>query len=176
MTPLQVFIAYAKIRGIMPELKKAENNQLRSYFEFDPQTGQHVKKNISFKGMFENHFFNNGFGYSPIYSILYHFDDGDIVLDMPKVNKAHRRWRTFVINNVILDEPLKNGAKIKYKSWGMEREGTVHHIMNDYSRILVKDENDRIQYISPGNILEVEGKPFEISFHFKWKGKEYGKK
>ena len=175
MTPFQLFLAYVKIRGIMPELKKAESNKRRPYWEFDPTVGKHVQKLVTFQQMFVNHFKSNGFGYSPLLSLLYQYQNGDVILRLPKVEKAYRLWSTFVKRNIILDEPLKVGAKVKYRSWGIEHTGVLKKIIPDYSRFVIKSDTGNTQTISPGSILEVDGKPYEFSFHFKWKGKEYGK-
>jgi hypothetical protein len=101
------------------------------------------------------------------------------MLRNPNVEKAHRRWSTFVNNNVILDGNLKVGSKVKYKWWGREYTGTIFYINKDMSRIKIT-RNDQhgglfdCDSVHPGCIFEVDGQPVEFSFHIRWKGKEYG--
>ena len=177
MTPFEIFIAYAKIRGIMPDLKKLENNNTKMYYDYDPSSGQYKKLYTNFRGIFNSHFKANGFGNTLFVSLLYQYTDGGTILRRDKVSYAHKRWLAFVRNNVKLDNGPKVGDTVKYKSWNQIYEGKISHICDDYSRIRVERGDNRIpQYISPGNIIEVNGKPLELSFHIKWKGKEYGKK
>lgn len=178
MTPLQVFITYAKIRGIIPNIHKMAIDNTRSFYGFDHTTGQYKKMYASFKNIFDNHFNNHGFGNTMFVNLLYQYPDGDTMLRSPNVEKAHRRWTTFVNNNVILDGNIKVGSKVKYKWWNREYTGTVFYINKDMSRIKIT-RNDNIgscDSVHPGCILEVDGQPVEFSFHIRWKGKEYGNK
>ena len=177
MTPLQVFIAYAKIRGIIPDIHKIAVDNTRTFYGFDQTTSQYKKMNASFKNVFNNHFSNHGFGNTMFVSLLYQYSNGDTMLRKPNVEKAHRRWTTFVNNNVVLDGNIKVGSKVKYKWWSREYTGTVFHINKDMSRITItrNDQyNEHCDSVHPGCILEVDGQPVEFSFHIRWKGKEYG--
>lgn len=179
MTPLQVFIAYAKIRGIIPYIHKMAIDNTRTFYGFDHTTGQYKKMYASFKNILDNHFSNHGFGNTMFVNILYQYPDGDTMLRKPNVDKAHKRWSTFVNNNVILDGNIKVGSKVKYKWWNREYTGTVNYINKDVSRIKIYrdiNEYDRpiCDNVHPGCILEVDGQPVEFSFHIRWKGKEYG--
>lgn len=177
MTPLQVFIAYAKIRGIIPYIHKIAIDNTRTFYGFDQTTGQYKKMNASFKNVFNNHFSNHGFGNTIFVNILYQYPNGDMMLRKPNVEKAHRRWTTFVNNNVVLDGNIKVGSKVKYKLWSREHTGTVFYINKDMSRITItrNDQyNEQCDSVHPGCILEVDGQPVEFSFHIRWKGKEYG--
>ena len=177
MTALEVFVAYAKLRDIVPDIHKVALDNARSYYNFDDALGQYKKINASFKDVFYGHFSKNGFGGYMFYNILYQFQRGDVILNEPRVDKASKSWLRFVKNNVVLDSKIEPGSKIKYKFWGLEHTGVVTEIRYDLSRIEVRRDNDsRINYVRPGQILEVDDKPFEFSFHIKWKGKEYGKK
>lgn len=178
MTPLQVFITYAKIRGIIPNIHKMAIDNTRTFYGFDHTTGQYKKMYASFKNIFDNHFNNHGFGNTMFVNLLYQYPDGDTMLRSPNVEKAHKRWSTFVNNNVILDGNIKVGSKVKYKWWNREYTGTVFYINKDMSRIKIT-RNDHIgscDSVHPGCILEVDGQPIEFSFHIRWKGKEYGNK
>jgi hypothetical protein len=177
MTPLQVFIAYAKIRNIIPSICKIAFDNNRLYFDFDPKTGQYTGKRMPFKEMFDSHFKNWGFGNTLFVSLLYQYKDGDVMLKKPDVEKAHRRWTTFVNNNVIYDGNIKLGSKIKYISWGSERTGVVTFINKDFSKVKVKRYgSNTIDSVYPGCVTEVDDQPVDISFHIRWKGKEYGNK
>ena len=175
MTPLQIFLAYTKIRGIMPKIHKLGIDGAKSFYEYDPASGKYIKKYALFKDIISNHFKNHGFGNTMFVSLLYQYPYGREILNIPEVNKAHKRWSTFVNKNIVV-EGIKPGDSVKYKLWGRESEGKVFHIMNDFSRIQVEMGNGRIENVPPGGIIEVNDKPFEFSFYFKWKGKEYGKK
>ena len=179
MTPLQIFITYAKIRGIIPYIQKLAFDNTRSFYSFDQSTGQYSRICASFKNIFNNHFRNHGFGNTMFVNLLYLYPDGDSMLDNPCVEKAHRRWTTFVRNNVIFDGNIKVGSKVKYKSWNQEYTGTITQIDKDMSTINIKrdcENFEMVDHVNPGCILEVDGQPVEFSFHIKWKGKEYGNK
>ena len=175
MTPFEIFISYAKIRGIIPELHEVAFTTVK-YWVFDTGTGLYKQIDGKFSDLFNNYFSSNGFGGSLLFSLLYQYENGDKIFRKGKIFNAHRKWLTFVRNNVIIDNEIKCGDTIKYMMYGSEYEGTVIKISNDYSGISVKNNVGNIHYVKPGNILEVNGKPFEFSFHFRWRGKEYGKK
>ncbi len=181
MTPLEVFLAYAKSRGIIPSMTKlATDGSTRTFYAFDQPTGQYKKKLASFKNVFDNHFDNHGFGNTMFASLLYQHPDGDVILRKPNVQKAHKRWTTFVGNNIISDGNVKRGSKVKYRWWGQEFTGVVEYINRDLSFVKVRRcHNGNIPFIDcvpPGGIIESDGEPANFSFHIKWKGKEYGNK
>ena len=178
MTPFEVFMTYVKLRGAMPTLHKL-SARIRSVYLFDVDEGRYKMKPARFKDIFDNHFRNHGFGNTIFLNILYQYPDGDSFLESPEVNKAHKRWTTFVNNNVILDGNIRVGNKVKYKFWGVEHTGVIVYINKDFSRVKIRRDSDDIRmpfydHVSPGSILESEGEPADISFHIKWKGKEYG--
>jgi len=179
MTPLQIFITYAKIRGIIPYIQKLAFDSTRQFYSFNYATGQYNKTYASFKNIFDNHFNNHGFGNTMFVNLLYQYPDGDTMLRNPNVEKAHRRWTTFVNNNIVFDGNIKVGSKVKYKWWNSEYTGTVNYINKDISGI--KISRDTLEYarpiydnVHPGCIIEVDGQPVDFSFHIRWKGKEYG--
>ena len=179
MTPLQIFVTYAKIRGIIPYIQKLAFDSTRQFYSFNYATGQYNKAYASFKNIFDNHFNNHGFGNTMFVNLLYQYPDGDTMLRNPNVEKAHRRWTTFVNNNIVFDGNIKVGSKVKYKWWNSEYTGTVNYINKDISRIKISRdiiEYDRPIYdnVHPGCIIEVDGQPVDFSFHIRWKGKEYG--
>lgn len=176
MTPLQVFLAYAKIRGIIPSMHRLAIYSNWKIYLYNPANGQYSKSNAMFKDIFKNHFSNDGFGNTLFVSLLYQYPNGDNILRKPDVEKAHRKWTTFVNNNIIYDGNVKIGDRVKYKWWNAENTGEVVRINRDFSRIEVKRDDGSYVHLNPGCVLEVEGKPVEFSFHIKWKGKEYGKK
>jgi hypothetical protein len=177
MTALEVFVAYAKLRDIVPNIHKVALDNAKHYYSFDDVLGQYRRISAPFKDVFYGHFNQNGLGGYMFYSILYQFQKGDVILNEPRVDKASKSWLRFVKNNVVLDSKIGPGTKIKYKFWGSEYIGVVNGIKYDLSRIEVRRNDDsRINYIRPGQIIEVDDKPFEFSFHIKWKGKEYAKK
>ena len=173
MTPLQVFLSYAKIRGIMPELIKIGSREAVDFYKYSGVTGRYERVNAKFRDVFDNHFKNHGFGWTLFNSLLYNFRNVDTTWD-DKLEKAHRLWSGFVRNNTYLDN-MKVGDKVKFVSWNNEREGTILDISKDYSRIKVAfDVGSRTTFINFGNIREINGEAFEPCFHIKWKGKEYG--
>ena len=177
MTPLQVFLTYAKIRGIMPDIIKLGMRKTTNFWGLDPGTGQYCKKQASFSEILDNHFKTNGFGNTLFVSLLYQYFDGDWFLRKPRVEKAHKRWTTFVWHNVIPDGNVKVGSKVKFKWWNAEKTGTVRFISRDFCKIQVQDdETSQIYHIQPGCISESDGEPADFSFHVKWKRKEYGVK
>ena len=180
MTPLEVFIAYAKIRGIIPGMHKLAIDNARTFYAFDQYSGRYIKKCATFKNVFNNHFENHGFGNTMFVNLLYQYQNGDKILKKPDIQKAHKRWTTFVNNNIILDGNVKRGSKIKYKWWGHELNGTVEYVNKDLSFIKVKRCNGGnmplMDCVPPGGIVESDGEPANFSFHIKWKGKEYGDK
>lgn len=175
MTPLQVFLTYAKIRGIMPDIIKLGMRKTTNFWGLDPGTGQYYKKQASFSEILDNHFKTNGFGNTLFVSLLYQYFDGDSFLRKPRVENAHKRWTAFVNNNIIPDGNVKVGSKVKFKWWNTEKTGTVRFINRDFCRIQVQDdETSQIFHIQPGCISESDGEPADFSFHVKWKRKEYG--
>ena len=177
MTPLQVFLTYAKIRGIMPDIIKLGLRRANNYWGYDPATCQYSRKQVTFSELFDCHFKLNGFGNTLFVSILYQYYDGDSFLRKPNVEKAHRRWTAFVGNNIISDSNVKVGSKVKFKRWNSDKAGTVTYISRDFCRIQVEDDQTHTTYhIQPGCVIESDGEPPNFSFHIKWKGKEYGVK
>lgn len=177
MTPLQIFITYAKIRGIIPYIQKLAFDSTRQFYSFNYATGQYNKTYASFKNIFDNHFNNHGFGNTMFVNLLYQYPDGDTMLRNPNVEKAHRRWTTFVNNNIVFDGNIKVGSKVKYKWWGHEYTGTVFYVNKDMSRIKISRDGQNTEimdHVHPGCIIEADGQPVEFSFHIRWKGKEYG--
>ncbi len=178
MTPLQVFIAYAKIRRIIPYIHKIAITHDRTFYNFDQQTGQYTKKYMSFKNVFDSHFSSYGFSNSLFTNLLYQYPNGDVMFRRPCVEKAHKRWMTFVNNNVIFDGNLKIGSKVRYRWWNIEYTGVICSVNKDLSAIRIRRDCDRpvLDVMHPGSIIEVDGQPPEFSFHIKWRGKEYGNK
>lgn len=179
MTPFEVFMTYVKLRGAMPTMHKYAMIP-RSIYVFDVNEGRYTRKPCMFKDVFNNHFQNHGFGNTIFVNLLYQYPDGQMAFDDPNVEKAHKRWTSFVSKNVIPDGNIKVGSKVKYKFWGVEHVGTVSFINNDYSRVkIVRNNNEQMPFydnVSLSSIVECDGNPVDISFHIKWKGKEYGTK
>ena len=73
MTPLQVFLAYAKIRGIMPDIIKLGMRTTSNFWGLDPGTGQYIKRKATFSEIVDNHFKLNGFGNTMFVSLLYQY-------------------------------------------------------------------------------------------------------
>lgn len=177
MTPLQVFLTYAKIRGIMPDIIKLGMRTTSNFWGFDPATGQYNKKQATFSEIINNHFKTNGFGNAMFVSLLYQYYDGDSFLRKPRVENAHRRWTTFVNKNIVPDGNVKVGSKVKFRWWNSDKSGTVMFINRDFCRIQVKDDlTNSVYHIQPGCITESDGEEPDFSFHIRWKRKEYGVK
>lgn len=175
MTPLQVFLTYAKIRGIMPDIIKLGMRTTSNFWGFDPATGQYSRGKANFSTIMDNHFKSNGFGNTLFVSLLYQYVDGDSIIRKPRVETAHRRWTAFVNNNIVSDSNVKVGSKVKFKWWNTDKSGTVMFIPRDFCRIQIKDDlTNSVYHIQPGCIIESDGQPAEFSFHVRWKRKEYG--
>lgn len=175
MSPLQIFIAYSKMRGIMPKLHKMALDT-RMVYTYNESSHQYEKKFLKFCDMFNDHFNAYGFGGNLFITLAYQYTYGGEIIRNPDVYYASKRWNDFMGRNVIYDGNLKPGARVKYLIWGNENEGVVESISRDFSKVKVTNSLGRTWTTTPGKITEVDGKPLDLSFHFKWKGKEYGKK
>lgn len=175
MTPLQIFLAYVKMRGITPKLYKMALDTRMTY-SYNEDSHQYERRHLRFCDIFEDHFKVYGFGGCLFTNLTYQYPYGGNIMRDPDVYYASRRWSDFINRNIVYDGNLKVGSHIKYLSWGGTYEGTVEFISRDFSRIKLTSGVGRTWTTNIGKITEVDGKPLDLSFHFKWKGKEYGKK
>jgi hypothetical protein len=175
MTPLQIFLAYSKMRGIMPKLHKMALDTRMTY-NYNETSHQYERRNLKFYEIFEDHFKTYGFGGGMFLTLAYQYPYGGEIIRDPDVYYAARRWNDFMSRNIVYDGNLKVGSRVKYLSWGGTYDGVVESISKDFSRIKVTNGVGRTWSTTIGKITEVDGKPLDLSFHFKWKGKEYGKK
>lgn len=175
MTPLQIFIAYVKMRGIISKLYKMALDT-RMVYVHNENTRQYERRQLKFQDVFQNHFNTYGFGGCIFTNLTYQYPYGGEIMRDPDVYYAAKRWNDFVGRNIVYDGNLKVGSHVKYLSWGDTYEGTVESISRDFSTVRLATSVGRSWTTNIGKITEVDEKPLDLSFHFKWKGKEYGKK
>lgn len=175
MTPLQIFLAYVKMRGITPKLYKMALDTRMAY-SYNETSRQYERRHLKFQDIFQDHFKTYGFGGCIFTNLAYQYPYGGEIMRDPNVYYASRRWSDFMNRNIVYDGNLKVGSRIKYLSWGGTYEGVVESISKDFSIIKITNSVGRTWTTNIGKITEVDGKPLDLSFHFKWKGKEYGKK
>jgi len=174
MTAIQVFLTYLKLKGVFRKVHNVCFNVTDNFYKYSERSGMYEKKNVTFNDAFLDTFMNNGFCPNMVEMVLYSFNKMYGIIGNDDIMKASRRWDYFIKNNVVLDN-LKVGDTLTIERFGNICTGEVISIHRDFSRVVISD-GDRKTYVRPNNIKEVNGKPFEFSFHINVKGKEYGKK
>jgi hypothetical protein len=174
MTAFQVFLIYLKLKGVFSKIHNACFGVTDNFYSYSDVYRRYEKKSVTFNEAFLELFRENGFCNNMLEIILYDFNSVYGIINNEDMVKALRRWDYFVRNNVILDN-LKIGDSLTSECFGNVRTGEVISINKDFSRITISD-GIRRTYVRPGQIKEVNGKPFEFLFHISVKGKEYGKK
>jgi hypothetical protein len=169
MKPIEVFIKYAKIRGIMPFLKFKEHNKVIAipdwhtwkvaYKNFKTYTNEYVKYS-GFYGLFSE--------------LEYYFFGHDAALNQD-YSRAIRLWTGFVNKNIFIKNPPDVGDTIRIVIFANEeRDYKFLRFLDGYRSVQVKDDNGRLFYYNVDKIRKVNGEPYELDFYIKWKRKTYG--
>jgi hypothetical protein len=174
MSSYQVFLMYLKLKGVFSKIHNVCFNVTDNLYGYSEKSGMYEKKSVTFNKVFLDIFKNYGFCSNMVETVLYSFNKMYGKLGDDDIMKASRRWNYFIKNNVVLDN-LKVGDTLTIERFGNICTGEVISIHRDFSRVVISD-GDRKTYVRSNNIKEVNGKPFEFSFHINVKGKEYGKK
>lgn len=169
MKPIEVFIKYAKIRGIMPFLKAKERNKVIATPDW--HSWDIVYRN--FKTYTNEYVLHNGF-YGLFSELEYYFFGHDSMYNQD-YNKAIRLWPGFVSRNILIKNPPKEGDTITVTTFANdEHDYKFIQFWDAYRSIQVKDELGRRFFYNTDRIKKLNGEPYEMDFYIKWKRKTYG--
>jgi hypothetical protein len=169
MKPVEVFIKYAKIRGIMPLLKAKEGNKVIQIPDWN--SWEMVYKN--FKTFANEYVYHSGF--YGLFSELEYYFFGHNCMYNQDYNKAMRLWTGFVTRNILVKNPPKEGDKITLLAYNNNEENfTFIKFYDSYRSLQVKDDNGRAYHYKVDRIRKLNGEPYELEFCIKWKRKTYG--
>lgn len=175
MKPVEVFVKYCKLKGIMHHIKKIENNNYVINFVYS--TDFSLKKQfLTIPDALSNSFENKGFFWmfcdfeyacweriGWMNSYIY-FND--------KYYKASTCWRRFVRNNVILKNDIKKGDKVKFV--GRNSSYSFIKFAKGYRDVIVRNlENNRLCTFRVKEIEKINDEDFAADFYIKFKGKIY---
>jgi hypothetical protein len=170
MKPIEVFIKYAKIRGIIPFIKARERGkviQVPDWHSWD----------MVFKDFktFANEFtYHNGF-YGLFSELEYYFFGHDCSQINQDYNKALRLWTGFVNRNIFLKNAPKEGDKLTLLAYNnREEDYKFLKFYDGYRSLQVKSDSGRTFYYNVDRIKKLNGEPYELDFYIKWKRKTYG--
>ena len=170
MKPIEVFIKYAKIRGIMPFIKARERGKVI-------QVPDWYSWVMGFKDLktFVNEFtFHNGF-YGLFSELEYYFFGYNCSQINQNYNKASRLWTGFVNRNIFLKNEPKEGDKLTLLTHAnREEDFKFLKFYDGYRSLQVKSDRGRTFYYNVDRIKKLNGEPYELDFYIKWKRKTYG--
>ena len=170
MKPIEVFIKYAKIRGIMPFIKAREGGKVIRI----PDWYSWQMSYKDFKTFANEYTYHNGF-YGLFSELEYYFFGNDCMYRNENYSKAIRLWNGFVARNILVKNPPKEGDKLTINTFGnTEEEYTFLKFYDAFRSVQVKDDTGRMFYYNVDRIKKLNGEPFELEFYIKWKRKTYG--
>ena len=173
MKPIEVFLKYCKIRGIVGEVKSMENFKQITKYRYDAGTRKYVEIRLMFKDTINLHV--NEFGFRYLFNEIENLYCKNRCFS-EKYLKAKRLWNDFCRNNVKISNPLNKGDKITVR---FSLEGEIQYefveYTNDHNAIIVlKDGKRQKIFLGTRDIICLEnGEEYEADFFIKWKGKEY---
>ena len=170
MKPIEVFIKYAKIRGIMPFIKYRERGkviQVPDWYSWDM-----VFKD--FKTFANEYTYHNGF-YGLFSELEYYFFGHDCPQINQDYNKASRLWNGFVSRNIFLKNEPKEGDKLTLLAYNnREEDYKFLKFYDGYRTLQVKSDSGRTFFYNIDRIKKLNGEPYKLDFYIKWKRKTYG--
>ena len=170
MKPIEVFIKYAKIRGIMPFIKARERGKVIQI----PDWHSWVMVFKDFKTFANEFTYHHGFNglFSELEYYFFGYNCSQINQDY---NKASRLWTGFVNRNIFLKNEPKEGDKLTLLAYNnREEDFKFLKFYDGYRSLQVKSDSGRIFHYSVDRIKKLNGEPYELDFYIKWKRKTYG--
>lgn len=175
MKPVEVFVKYCKLKGIMRHIKKIENNSYVTSFKYSADY-TFKKTNITISDSISDSFENKGFFwmFCDFECICWRriLDTNNYLYSNDEYYKAARCWRRFVRNNVILKNDVKKGDKVKFV--GRNSSYAFIEFAKGYRDVIVRNlENNRLCTFRVKEIEKINDEDFAADFYIKFKGKIY---
>ena len=175
MKPIEVFVKYCKLKGIMSHIKNIENYGYSTEYKYT-EYRNYKKTFSSITDSLSRTFKNKGFFWmfcdleclcwsriTECNNYLYHNED---------YVKASKSWRRFVRNNVKLKNEPKKGDIVKISH--RDNEFLFDGFSRGYKCIDVINQDFNYKATYDVNFIEsINGEDFKMDFYIKFNGKTY---